>query len=107
MIPRARAPLVIVATCHDGMHSMATYVKAEDVARLFDMLAVLPRDALTTSTDVVARALREIGVDPAIVHAFDATGMLVSEDGVDLWSARELRRWHAAIRAYAAMRARR
>jgi hypothetical protein len=43
-------------------------------------------------------AMEEVGIDPAVIHAYRCTGVLVSEGNEDLWSVRDLERWQAAVR---------
>jgi hypothetical protein len=42
--------------------------------------------------------MEEVGIDPAVIHAYRCTGVLVSEGNEDLWSVRDLERWQAAVR---------
>jgi hypothetical protein len=49
------------------------------------------------AASLVARSLAVAGVAPQVIHAFRRTGMLVTEDNLDLWSAEEVRRWMAAV----------
>lgn len=45
-------------------------------------------------------AMRAVGIDPAVIHAYQQTGILVCEGNEDLWSADDLRRWEAAVAGY-------
>jgi hypothetical protein len=45
-------------------------------------------------------AMASVGVDPAVIHAYEETGILVGDGDEDLWSPDELRRWHVAVSAY-------
>lgn len=45
-------------------------------------------------------AMRTVGIDPALIHAYEETGVVVSEGSEDLWSVNDLRRWEAAIEGY-------
>jgi hypothetical protein len=75
-----------------------------DTMALIETLArVVDHDDPATSPGVAAAlvaAMRAVGTAPALVHAFEATGMLVSEENLDLWSPEELDRWQAAVEAY-------
>jgi hypothetical protein len=44
--------------------------------------------------------MEAVGIDPAVIHAYRCTGVLVSEGNEDLWSAGDLERWEAAVRGY-------
>ena len=48
------------------------------------------------------QAMKKAGIDPAIIHATETTGRLVSEENMDLLSDVELDEWNAAIEAYRA-----
>jgi len=48
----------------------------------------------------LAMAMRQAGTDPALIYAFEETGMIVSEDNQDLLSDEDLAEWHAAVRRY-------
>ena len=45
-------------------------------------------------------AMEAVGVDAAVIHAYEQTGILVGEGDEDLWSADDLRRWEAAVAEY-------
>jgi hypothetical protein len=47
-------------------------------------------------------AMKRAGLDPAFIHAFEQTGLLVSTDNEHLIPEAELARWHAAVAAYRA-----
>jgi len=50
-----------------------------------------------TVTEILLDAMDEVGIHPALVYAFQVTGMLVSDENLDLWSRGDLARWDAAI----------
>jgi hypothetical protein len=47
-------------------------------------------------------AMKEVGIDPAIIYATEKTGRLVTEDNQNLLSDVELDEWNAAIEEYQA-----
>ena len=51
-------------------------------------------------SDEIVQAMVSAGVDPSIIFAFHRTGLLVSEDNVNLLSPEELEEWQAAIDEY-------
>jgi len=51
----------------------------------------------------VVDLLRQAGVNPMFVYAFQKTGMLLSEDNIDIVSADAINQWNAAIAEYQAM----
>jgi hypothetical protein len=73
----------------------------EVVAHLVDTAADTPQTPPGPSrmTALVA-AMQSVGVDPAVIHAYEQTGILVGDGDEDLWSPDELRRWQAAVSAY-------
>jgi hypothetical protein len=75
----------------------------EEIARIVQDDPVEVTASVVTATLVMA--LRRVGVHGAIVHAFAATGMLVSEDNLDLWTPAELAWWEAALGAWPAISA--
>ncbi len=48
----------------------------------------------------MAMAMEHAGVDPAIVHAFVETGMLVSEENLDKFSQKDLDLWQSKIEEF-------
>ena len=48
----------------------------------------------------VAAAMKAAGVAPDLIHAFVRTGMIVTEDNLDVWSKEDLAEWDAAIEEY-------
>ncbi len=50
--------------------------------------------------DALVAAMESVGIHPALVHAFRQTGMVVSEDNLDLWTPAELERWSSAVGEY-------
>jgi hypothetical protein len=47
-------------------------------------------------------AMQRAGLDPALIHAFVQTGLLVTEDNQHLIAEADLRAWHAAVADYRA-----
>jgi hypothetical protein len=45
----------------------------------------------------IAQAMRRAGLDPAFIHAFEKTGLLVSEDNRHLIPDKDLQEWDAAV----------
>ncbi|MGB7346264.1 MAG: SEC-C metal-binding domain-containing protein [Pirellulaceae bacterium] len=45
----------------------------------------------------IVEAMKSSGVDPAIIHAFEQTGLLVSEENQHLISEADLAAWHQAV----------
>jgi hypothetical protein len=48
----------------------------------------------------IIQAMKEAGIDPAIVYATEKTGRMVTEENQDLLSDMELDEWNAAIEEY-------
>ena len=48
----------------------------------------------------IVQAMRRAGLDPAFIHAFEQTGLLVSEDNRYLILDRDLQEWDAAVADY-------
>ena len=48
-------------------------------------------------------AMKEAGIDPAIIYAYEKTGRLVTEDNQHLLPEADLAEWDAAIEEYEAM----
>ena len=48
------------------------------------------------------QAMKKAGIDPAIIHATEKTGRLVTEDNQHFLSDMEIDEWNAAIEAYRA-----
>ncbi len=48
----------------------------------------------------MSQVMLAAGIDPAIVHAFEETGLLVSEENQHLFSEKDLEAWYTAIRKY-------
>jgi integrase len=55
----------------------------------------------------VAAAMEQAGIDPAKIHAYRRTGMLLTRDNYGQWSAEDLAEWQAALDEYEALAARR
>ena len=47
-----------------------------------------------------AMAMKQSGVDPAIIHAFIETGMMVSEENMDSFSQMDLDLWQSKIEEF-------
>jgi hypothetical protein len=45
----------------------------------------------------IAQAMKKVGVDPAIIHAFEKTGLIVTEANQHLLKGADLEEWNAAI----------
>jgi hypothetical protein len=52
--------------------------------------------------DHLVEAMRQAGVDPAFIYAFEETGLLVSDENRHLLSSEDVARWNAAIAEYRA-----
>jgi hypothetical protein len=50
----------------------------------------------------IAEAMKRAGLDPALVFAFEQTGLLVTEENEHLIPEQDLRVWHAAVARYRA-----
>jgi hypothetical protein len=48
----------------------------------------------------IAQAMRQGGLDPAMIHAFEQTGLLVSEENRHLIPQKDLEAWEAAVADY-------
>lgn len=48
----------------------------------------------------MAQAMKEAGIDPAMIHAFEKTGLLVTEENEHLLPDADLAEWEAAIQEY-------
>ena len=44
--------------------------------------------------------MKKAGIDPALIHAFEETGMLVSDGNEDLFTDDDMDEWHEAIAEY-------
>ena len=53
--------------------------------------------------EIVAAAMEQAGLDPAKIHAYRRTGMLITAENLSQWSARDLAEWQAAIDEYEAL----
>jgi len=51
---------------------------------------------------MIAQAMRQVGVDPAIVHAFEKTGLIVTEANRHLLKGADLDEWNAAVEEFSA-----
>jgi hypothetical protein len=45
----------------------------------------------------IAQAMKQASIDPALIHAFEQTGLLVTEDNQHLIPEQDLRTWVAAV----------
>ncbi|NLS91390.1 MAG: hypothetical protein GXX96_04295 [Planctomycetaceae bacterium] len=50
----------------------------------------------------IVQAMKQAGLDPAMIYAFEKTGLLVTEENEHLLSEADLAEWEAAIDEYAA-----
>ena len=48
----------------------------------------------------IVEAMKEAGIDPAIIYAYEKTGRLVTEENRNLLSDADLDEWQAAIEEY-------
>ena len=48
----------------------------------------------------VVEAMKRAGIDPALIYAFEQTGLLVSAENEALISEDDLRAWHEAVARY-------
>jgi hypothetical protein len=48
----------------------------------------------------MVQAMKKAGINPAIIHAFEKTGLLVTEENKHLISDKDLAEWDAAIHEY-------
>jgi integrase len=55
----------------------------------------------------IAAAMERAGIDPAKIHAYRRTGMLVTRENLAQWSSEDLGEWQAALEEYEALAARR
>jgi integrase len=55
----------------------------------------------------IAAAMERAGVDPAKIHAYRRTGMLVTRENLAQWSSEDLGEWQTALEEYEALAARR
>ena len=55
----------------------------------------------------IVTAMEKAGIDPAKVHAYRRTGMLVTRENLAQWSPEDLGEWQAALEEYEALAARR
>jgi hypothetical protein len=71
----------------------------EAVARLLDVSETADGSHGPAISRLVT-AMHTVGIDPALIHAYQETGVLVSEGNEDLWSVNDLRRWVTALERY-------
>jgi hypothetical protein len=50
----------------------------------------------------IVQAMQKAGLDPALVYAFEKTGLIVTEDNQNLISDADLAEWEAAVMEYRA-----
>ena len=48
----------------------------------------------------LVEAMRRVGIDPALIHAFEQTGLLVTQDNRHRIPAPDLQAWQAAVDEY-------
>ena len=53
----------------------------------------------------MVEAMKKAGLDPALIYAFEQTGLLVTEENQHLLSEKDLAEWEAAIDEYEARQA--
>ena len=53
----------------------------------------------------MVEAMKKAGLDPALIYAFEKTGLLVTEENQDLLPDKDVAEWAAAIEEYEAMQA--
>jgi hypothetical protein len=49
---------------------------------------------------MIVRDMEDLGVDRALIYAFQHTGLLVTDDTVEEYSALELASWQGAVDRY-------
>jgi hypothetical protein len=101
----------IAMTTHHGTVSPTGRLTHEQAVALLEILAHLV-DSDWVEGDIlygslgpsrmpaVVTAMEAVGVEAAVIHAYEQTGILVGEGNEDLWSAGDLRRWEAAVTGY-------
>ena len=57
-------------------------------------------DHLEHAEHQMVEAMKTAGIDPAMIYAFEETGLIVSEDNQDMISDKELAEWESAIERY-------
>ena len=53
----------------------------------------------------ITDAMKAAGIDPAKIHAYRRTGMLVTRENLGQWSTEDLDEWQAALDEYEALAA--
>ena len=67
----------------------------------FDPDAEEPRPIDTDKVETeMLSAMEAAEIDPALIHAYRRTGMLVTEANRDQWSQEDLAEWYAALDEY-------
>ena len=61
---------------------------------------LFPHMNLETAEFEMVRAMENSGIDPAIIHAFTETGMLISEENMHLFSQIDLDLWQSKIEEF-------
>jgi hypothetical protein len=51
---------------------------------------------------LTSQAMKEANIDPALIYAYERTGLIVAEHNQNLIPEADLARWHAAVREYRA-----
>ncbi len=51
---------------------------------------------------LTSQAMKEANIDPALIYAFEKTGLIVAEHNQNLIPEADMARWHAAVREYRA-----
>jgi ribose 5-phosphate isomerase len=50
----------------------------------------------------MVQAMKKVGIDPAVIYAFEKTGLIVTEDNQNLISDVDRAEWDAAVLEYRA-----
>jgi hypothetical protein len=61
---------------------------------------LFPDGSPERATELAVEAMRGVGIDPALIHAFEVTGLLVGEDNRHLISPDALAEWDRAVEEY-------
>lgn len=67
--------------------------------------ALFPNQHLEHAEHQMVQGMKAAGVDPALIYAFEQTGILVGEDNQHLFSDKDLAKWQDAIDRYRAQHA--
>jgi hypothetical protein len=61
---------------------------------------LFPEGSPERATELAVEAMREVGIDPALIHAFETTGLLVGEDNQHLIPPEDLAEWEQAVEEF-------